>query len=127
MRYAKGKTKMTIVQNMQTSDAVRQSYDLLTSIADDLPDDEQRKRFWSGLRNLWKGRLTEDSVPATKPREKMTDEEVESFGHSCMPFGRYKEERIWNVDRSYLEWLDEQNRVGSFRDNLSKYLRSTTD
>ncbi len=53
----------------------------------------------------------------------MTDEEANRFEHETMPFGRYKDVRIGQIDDlDYLEWLSDQSRFMWLK--LHRYLNS---
>jgi len=49
-------------------------------------------------------------TPQTEPIVPMTEQEMTTFGHTTMKFGKHEGEKIKDVPLSYLVWLADESR-----------------
>lgn len=76
--------------------------------------------FWASLINSFPDKISKFEY--AKPFVPMTDDESKMFGQKIMRFGKFKDMKIDQIDKGYLEWFAEQ--PDDFKQDLQRYLAS---
>jgi uncharacterized protein (DUF3820 family) len=116
----------TIQDRINARQEAEQVLDLMSSTAEQIMQEHGRsaaEAYWTAIRRYFLDIYERDrKAKATRLSvDPMTNAESREFGDERMPFGKHSGQRIDEVPREYLDWLDGQP---DFRRELARYLRS---
>lgn len=116
---------MSIKENVERRKRVSIEVNEIVSLIEEwMSDDEDayseidKKLFWDLLLDQIPTRFKPQADREIVRSRPMSDDEARQYGNRKLGFGKHGDDRINDVPREYLLWLDEQNEA------MSRYLAS---